>query len=451
MAGLSMSGLASGLDTASIISQLMSIERQPRLRIERNQAAEQARRDALNDVQTKLKSLRTASLDLKSASTWLKTQQLTTSDANRVAVKLTGDVEPRTYNVTVQRLATVAEARFDYTGGGTLEFTPQGGPLTSVDLSTATSVDDAVALVNARGLSVTAANVGGKLQLLSNTSGGGGNFTATGASLSAVSTKTGVDAAFEIDGVPGTATTNVVTALPGAELTLKGLTVETVSVTATASGLDQAAVKSKIKAFVDAYNATVDAVRSRTTEKRVANPTNTIDARKGVLFNDGGLNQVLSSLRSATMEPLSTAGNTIDLDELAEFGISTGKATGGESTADSLAGKLVIDDAKLTAALADNPASVERLFAGTAGFGARMETLLTPMTETGGTLAGRLEASDSLISRLKQSLTTLDERLARKETQLRKQFTALETALGRAQAQQASMTSQLAGLPRMSS
>ena len=38
MAGIQLSGLASGLDTASIIDSLMAVERQPRTRIEMRQA-----------------------------------------------------------------------------------------------------------------------------------------------------------------------------------------------------------------------------------------------------------------------------------------------------------------------------------------------------------------------------------------------------------------------------
>ncbi len=35
MAGIQMSGLASGLDTAAIVAQLMQVERIPRARVER--------------------------------------------------------------------------------------------------------------------------------------------------------------------------------------------------------------------------------------------------------------------------------------------------------------------------------------------------------------------------------------------------------------------------------
>ena len=69
MAGIQLSGLASGLDTASIIDSLMAVERQPRTRIEMRQASEQARRDGLKQVPTQLKSLQDAATALRSAGT----------------------------------------------------------------------------------------------------------------------------------------------------------------------------------------------------------------------------------------------------------------------------------------------------------------------------------------------------------------------------------------------
>ena len=445
---MQLPGLASGLDTAALIEQLMSVERNPRLRIEREQAAAQARRDALTDIQSKLKGLKTASADLRSSLLWGKTQTATSSEPNRLAIKVTGEIDPRVYDVTVQRLAVTAERRFDFAGGGTLEFTPAGGTLTSVDLSTATNADEAAALINAQGLSVTATNDNGKLKLVSTVAGGSGNFTATGGALTAVSARTGVDAAFQIDGQAYTASTNVVTdALPGAELTLKGLTpTEPVSLSVTPLGVDPEKIKAKLKAFVEAYNASMDAMRSRTTEKKVPNAATSADARKGVLFADSGLRQVMTSMRSSVMNSVSGTGNSVNLDELAELGISTGKATGGTTSADALAGKLVIDDAKLTQALED-PASIERLLSGATGFAARMEGLIGPLTDAGGSFEGRLTSSSSELTRLSKALETMDDRLKRKEEAYRKQFTALETALSRSQAQQSALQGQLAGLP----
>ena len=58
---------ASGIDTATIIDQLMPIERQPQTRLKTQVTVSAARKTALSDIQTRLKNLQLAAQDLKSA------------------------------------------------------------------------------------------------------------------------------------------------------------------------------------------------------------------------------------------------------------------------------------------------------------------------------------------------------------------------------------------------
>src|SRR3954465_13190138 len=104
MAGIQLSGLASGLDTASIIDQLMAVERQPRTRIEMRQASEQARRDGLNQVQTQLQTLSDAASSLRSMATWADTQTATSTDTTKLDVTRTGGAGPGGYDVSISRL-----------------------------------------------------------------------------------------------------------------------------------------------------------------------------------------------------------------------------------------------------------------------------------------------------------------------------------------------------------
>ena len=78
-------------------------------------------------------------------------------------------------------------------------------------------------------------------------------------------------------------------AIPGVRLTLKGVTTSPATVTVTEPALDRDAIKSKVKSFVDAYNAVVDTTRSKLTEQRVKNPTSDFQAARGQLFGDSGL------------------------------------------------------------------------------------------------------------------------------------------------------------------
>ena len=336
MAGIQLSGLASGLDTAAIIDQLMSIERQPRTRLELRQTAEQARRDALSEVSTKLRSLKLAAADLKSTSLWADTQSVTSSDSAKVDVRRTAGAGPGGYEVQVSRLASSTQRTYAYAppaSGTTLSFTikdAQGVDVqTDIALTAGATLDDAVSTINTTaGSPVYAVNVSGKLVLSSRATGENARFTmadSAGGTLTQESERLGQKALLNVDGVAVTSESNTVTgAIAGVELTLKGTT-SSVQVNVGAPGPDREKLVTKVKAFVDSYNAVVDTVRAKTMEKPVANATTTTDAKKGVLFGDAALNGVLRQLRQAVSDAV--PGNGDALDQLAELGISTGAAS----------------------------------------------------------------------------------------------------------------------------
>src|SRR3954452_11908972 len=124
---INFGGLASGLDTNTIIDQLMAIERQPQNRLKLKQQQVDARKSALNDVMTRLKNLQTASQDLKSPTLWLDTQTVDVNDATKMAVTRTGGAGTGAYQVTVTQLASASQHWYSYptpapAGDNTLTF-----------------------------------------------------------------------------------------------------------------------------------------------------------------------------------------------------------------------------------------------------------------------------------------------------------------------------------------
>lgn len=438
MSPISFSGMASGLDTESIITSLMSVESGGKVRLQLRQAAAQARQDALNEIRGKLTSLQTAATALRSAATWGDVQSVESSDTAKIAARQTAGAAPGGALLEVTQLARAPQRTFDFTAQvGTSQLTVGGA---TIDLAAGATIDDAVSAINSSTTAgVYAVKVAGQLVLSGKTTGAASTITATGAALAedAPKAKAGLDALFTVDSVPGTSANNVVTsAVPGLELTLKGLTSGSVTVTVGAPAPDTALVTEKVKAFVDAYNATVDLVRGKLTEKRVPEGTTSADARKGVLFGDPALSGLLSNLRSQIGLPV--AGNPESTDALADLGITTGDATGAATfSAEAVAGKLKLDTTKLAAALAADPSAVSRLLggAGVDGFAQRFEGLLTPATQAGGSIEGAAAGSGREVTRLKDAMSRLDDRLARREERLRAQFAALETAMSRSQAQ----------------
>jgi Flagellar hook-associated protein 2 N-terminus len=65
--------LASGVDTSSIVEQLMALERQSVTRLKYRQSAVTAQQSALKDIASKLSALKTSAETLSAAGTWKQT------------------------------------------------------------------------------------------------------------------------------------------------------------------------------------------------------------------------------------------------------------------------------------------------------------------------------------------------------------------------------------------
>jgi flagellar hook-associated protein 2 len=444
MAGIQVGGLASGMDTESIISQLMSLEQAPRTRQARQQVTVQARQDALRQIDTKLTSLKLAAGDLRSAAIWAPTQSIASGNESVLTARQLAGAAPGGYTVEVTSLASADSRTYAWNGGGslTIDYKAGAGPLSKTFDLTGMSLDDAVSTINSDdGSPVWAVNVGGKLSLSRRETGDHATwgFDASGPAVGALTaSRDGADASYKVAGDATTYSshTNVASdGLPGVELTFKALGTSTVTVSAPAAKSED--VAAKLKAFVTAYNDAVDFVRGKLTEKRVVNPQSDADAQQGVLFGDAGLSGVLTSMRQA----ISDAG----LDALGVQVASTGVGT----SPDALAGKLTFSQSAFDTAWAAGPSAVKAKLGSSdaAGFGQAFEALLDPITRSGdGLLDQRVGDADRELSYIKDNLATLDLRLQAKEDRLRKQFTAMEQALAASQSASSSLAGQLAQL-----
>src|SRR4051812_25684736 len=132
MAGIQLTGLVNGLDTQSIIAQLMSVERAPRTKISWEQSATTKRQNLLTDLNTKAGTLKSASDALASAATWLDTQTVTSADTSKVDVTRTAGSPPGGYDISISQLASAERHTYDYqppAADGPLEIHNQDGTL----------------------------------------------------------------------------------------------------------------------------------------------------------------------------------------------------------------------------------------------------------------------------------------------------------------------------------
>ncbi len=102
---ITFTGISSGIDTSSIVTELMQIESQPKVLLQQKQLVVNARTAAYQDIQTKLYTLKTAADDLRSLTLFNGTPYTSSSDTTRLTAAATSNASPGTYDVNVTRMA----------------------------------------------------------------------------------------------------------------------------------------------------------------------------------------------------------------------------------------------------------------------------------------------------------------------------------------------------------
>ncbi len=470
---INFGGLASGLDTNSIVDQLMAIERQPQTRLKLKQQQIDVRKSALSDIESRLKNLQLAAQDLKSPTLWLDTQSVDVNDSTKIAATRTGGAGTGGYQVQIDTLASASQHWFKYASPAadqTLSFDYGGtDPLTAptkhfeVTITAGSDIDAAASAVNSNSDSpvyasvITAADGTKQLAFSSKTTGQDGDFSVSGAAgvlTSETKSVAGINATGKINGIAFDEQSNVIAnAVPGVTLTLKGVTGATnlVTMTVGAPGPDKNAIAAKVKAFADQYNSTVSFIRSKLDEKPVPNPTTSADQNKGVLYGDTALSALLSRMRVAMTDTYGADGTvSTSYDQMSEIGVSTGKSTGsGAISQDSVAGKLSFDQDTFMAALTANPSSVRKMLSGTStdgGFAQSFDALLKPVVQADGTLDQTIKSQDALRRSLADQISRMDDILSQKQALLKQQFAAMESAIQNSSSQGQWLSGQLAAL-----
>ncbi|MDQ0285630.1 flagellar hook-associated protein 2 [Desulfofundulus luciae] len=502
---LRIGGLASGIDTDSIIKELMKAQRIPLDRLNQDKQILQWQQEDYRAIYDSLRAFRDKVFNMKLQATYMAK---TATSSNEAAVSATAgsSAVPGMYTVTVTQLAQGVskgsqdtlpdEANADGStmslkqqfglGYDTLAFTLEGAngiKKFSFDTNTA-NIYTVVSEINAANLGITASydatlnrffltttSTGAAAKIivtndsnnfLSNNAGDGNNtlkllLKGDGTAY------TGQDAVFNFGDATGLkSATNTVT-INGITLTLKqggGA-----STTITVSN-DTDAVFNAIKDFVDAYNEIIDKINGKLTEPRYRDYLPLTDeqreqlsdeqekqweekARSGLLRGDSLLESVVSRMR-ATMSavvPGLTGGQ--GYKTLAQIGITT--------LSYEERGKLYIDEAKLKDALQKDPDGVMNLFTKSAenyaekGIAMRLyddiNSAMALISARAGTSSSYSTADNSAIGRqiaaMNERISTLEERLQQMEDRYWRQFTAMEQAIQQMNAQSAWLAQQL--------
>jgi flagellar hook-associated protein 2 len=447
---ITISGLASGLNTSAIISALMSTERAPVTRLTNEQGRLQAQQQQLQGIQSSLQQLAFAASEFSLPSLFESSQAVTSSEPLRVSAATSTGAGIGGHEVEVSQLANSAQRTFAFTSPASEDTVTIDGH--EYKLKAGTSAKEFASTVNSDSTGTTYAAVleGGTVVLSNRATGNTGaefiKVSDPGGTLSekAGTAKEGKNAEYKVDGVAGSSSSNTVTsAIPGVTLTLNGLTTTgPVTINVQAPGPSVSAVEAQVQAFVKLYNSTLQAIQKQLTTKPVAGAHSASEFATGTLFGDRDLAALLGRMRQSMYEPI--AGLAPEMASPADVGISTGAVSGAAGTSQSsIEGQLTLNATKLASAIQTNPAGAQQMLQ---RWSQGLQSLLNGAAEPGGTLDARITGDGTQITQLGSRISTMNELLAQREKALQATYARLEGVISQNTSQSSWLTSQAASL-----
>jgi flagellar hook-associated protein 2 len=415
-------GLASGLDTASIIDSLVSLQQRPIGKIDDQLQAVRVRVSALSSVAGQLEGLSSALKTLHSGG--VRAAAVVSEHTTFQASTNPGAV-PGRFSVEVESLATAARARSSFlaseTGpvaGTTLTFGIDGVN-TDIVIDDGMPLNEVAERINSAGLSLTAAVLfDGTQAVLSVSRTQTGHpigsppasalsitETVTGAggqTLGLAVTTTAANTVAQIDGLRfERQTTRIVGAIPGVSIDATAVgAAETVVV-----GEDAAGTKTRLGTFVEAYNAIAKSLQGELDIKA--------DTDRGrSLGGDATLRLLQGRLQSIMTTSL---GGTGGLQALADLGLKSNRD-----------GTITLDQVALDDALRRDGPGVDRLFAEGGAISVAIEDLVEDYTGVDGIITQRKTSFGNETARLEDDKVVADRRLTLFREQLVRQFAAME-------------------------
>lgn len=417
------SGLASGLNTASIVDNLVKIESRSVDLATAKQTAFQTQISSIGDLTSKLKALATAAKELGTSGVLGVTQVGTTSGFTATPGST---ASAGRYAVQVDFLAAAAKAQSaafatDAVRGGTLDLSVNGTSyaVTIGDGDTLATVAQSINQLGAPvRASVLTTNGASYLSLTNQDTGftigqpASSALTITetttgtlGQALGLALTQQAANATVTVDGLSFERTSNTMTdVLPGVTL---NLTATTTSSSDLVLSTDATATQTNLQKFVDAYNALMTPVRRHLNVQTNDDTTKTLAGEQSVRQLQSSMQGLVSGVLTAN--PL--------IRTLADVGIKTGND-----------GTLSIDAERLGKALSTDAQAVNSLFrTATTGLSDAVQTLSDRFTNsTDGVFTSRTHSLEKQVKNLDTTIANLRLRVDGYRKRLVAQFAAME-------------------------
>ncbi|WP_319548158.1 flagellar filament capping protein FliD [Desulfogranum marinum] len=460
MSTIQFSGLASGLDTGSIVEQLMEIERQPITSMESDKTWMNNRLAAFTELDGRLNFFKEYIEDLGNADTLMQRTAQTSSDEYLSTSASSEALAGTSYEIEVVSLARpqksvtaggYADKASSTFGTGTLSVTVDGTSHSIEITEENNSLEGIMNAINDADIGISAGiiNVGGdstepyRLMLAGDDVGKSFSIDDSGLTggtnaLGVIEDETGTtnppvtaatQAHIRVDTIDIYSDSNTLTeAIPGVTLDL--LQAEEGETTQLSIDLDKDAIKSNISSFVEGYNTVVSFITGQSV----------IDGEGGgLLSGDSGVNSIKRHLQSMLTTSVENSGVFSTLSQL-----------GFETQTD---GTLALNDDTLDDAITENLDSVVSLLNGDDGengIASMFTEYLESMTSsTTGMLAGRKESINSSIDRMDSRIETMEMRLDKRQASLESKFSAMEQLMSSMNSTSSYLTQQMANISNM--
>ncbi|MFA5700099.1 MAG: flagellar filament capping protein FliD [Desulfuromonas sp.] len=462
MADITFSGLATGMDTDSIVTQMMEIERRPIARLEKQKESEATRLKAFKQFDDRLNNLREAvgsmhitsevrqsSIDISAAAPFTATSTGAGSGSYDVAVVQLAQVQKSVGSGVASRTdAILGQGTFsigatvinvDESNNSLLGLQESINAVADVTGVTASIINDGSGATPYR-LVLTGKDATTSFEAAADLSGGGIGFETMRPAQQAI---------VKIDGIEITSASNTLSGvLPGIDLHLNSVS-DVISPEGAAQPEyrtslmsvqpDTSALKEKVQDFVASYNAVMDWISAGYDGFGASRPTaaEIEEGQEDILSNlvrgDSGINGVKRQLQNLLSTQVNTSGG---LSVLSQIGISTQRD-----------GSLNLDEKMLNSALETSFDDVVSLLAGEGtepGVMKHFNSALVKITGvSSGLYADKKESYDSTLKSLDSQITRMEMLAEKREETMRSQFNALELLVSQMNSQSNFLTQQM--------
>ena len=465
MAGsMQISGLASGLDSTTIVSQLMAAERRAGAGLLTSKTNTNSLISALQRLNTLTKDMSTAAAAMRpdvlaGSSPWQAvTTKVSDPAAANAVVAAGGAASPGSYTFTVKQVAaaattiasngfastTTAVSSSDFSMTIARDVPVDGVANATITVAAGSTLQDVAKQINGAGAGVSAAVVTKSdglsyLQLSSATSGAGSEFRlldssgAPASQFGAMQTVTaGRDTLVQVGdaGAPGayevkSSTTAVAGLIPG--VTVNAVKASSSPVTVDVVK-DVNAIADKMAKLVDAANA----VMANVQVNAKYDSSQKYDASKNPLppfVGDSTTRDLVNQVSNVFVGSASMLPSSIGVDLQRD-------------------GTVKFDRDRFLKALAADPAAVEKTATDLAN---KLDNVGKAATNAAdGFLTVRIQGSQNLLQDYTQQIAKFEDRMTQRQATLERQFTALESMLSKLKQQSSWLTGQLASLSNSS-